>query len=102
MFRSFSGNNSEDAGDLLRDIKSELLPEEVFAFTPKGDVINRPAGATVIDFAYAIHSAAVSYTHLDVYKRQAQRQAQQEAGARRQAQPARPEPAGVLLSLIHI
>ena len=52
-----SQRESEDAGDLLRDIKSELLPEEVFAFTPKGDVINLPAGATVIDFAYAIHSA---------------------------------------------
>lgn len=52
-----SQRDSEDAGDLLRDIKSELLPEEVFVFTPKGDVINLPAGATVIDFAYAIHSA---------------------------------------------
>ena len=52
-----SQRESEDAGDLLRDIKSELLPEEVFAFTPKGDVINLPAGATAIDFAYAIHSA---------------------------------------------
>ncbi len=48
---------SDDAGNLLRDIKSDLLPEEVFAFTPKGDVINLPAGATCIDFAYAIHSA---------------------------------------------
>ncbi|MEG1641044.1 MAG: bifunctional (p)ppGpp synthetase/guanosine-3',5'-bis(diphosphate) 3'-pyrophosphohydrolase, partial [Ruthenibacterium sp.] len=52
-----SQRESEDAGDLLRDIKSELLPEEVFAFTPRGDVINLPTGATAIDFAYAIHSA---------------------------------------------
>ncbi len=52
-----SQRDSDDAGDLLRDMKSDLLPEEVFAFTPKGDVINLPAGATAIDFAYAIHSA---------------------------------------------
>lgn len=49
--------DNEDGSDLLRDIKSELLPEEVFVFTPKGDVIDLPSGATVIDFAYAIHSA---------------------------------------------
>ena len=48
---------SEDSGNLLHDLKSDLLPEEVFAFTPRGDVINLPAGATAIDFAYAIHSA---------------------------------------------
>ena len=48
---------SEESANLLRDLKSDLLPEEVFAFTPKGDVINLPAGATCIDFAYAIHSA---------------------------------------------
>ena len=48
---------SEDSGNLLHDLKSDLLPEEVFAFTPKGDVINLPAGATCIAFAYAIHSA---------------------------------------------
>ncbi len=48
---------SQDSVDLLRDIKSDLLPEDVFVFTPKGDVINLPTGATVIDFAYAIHSA---------------------------------------------
>ena len=52
-----SQRESEDAGSLLQDIKGDLLPEEVFAFTPKGDVINLPAGATAIDFAYAIHSA---------------------------------------------
>ena len=52
-----SQRESQDAADLLRDIKSDLLPEDVFVFTPRGDVINLPAGATVIDFAYAIHSA---------------------------------------------
>ncbi len=48
---------NEDVGEILSSLKSELLPEEVFVFTPKGDVINLPMGATVIDFAYAIHSA---------------------------------------------
>jgi len=52
-----SQKESEDSTDLLRDIKSDLLPEETFVFTPKGDVINLPTGSTVIDFAYAIHSA---------------------------------------------
>ncbi|HJB68289.1 MAG TPA: bifunctional (p)ppGpp synthetase/guanosine-3',5'-bis(diphosphate) 3'-pyrophosphohydrolase [Candidatus Fournierella excrementigallinarum] len=52
-----SQRESDDAGSLLQDIKGDLLPEEVFAFTPRGDVINLPAGATAIDFAYAIHSA---------------------------------------------
>jgi GTP diphosphokinase / guanosine-3',5'-bis(diphosphate) 3'-diphosphatase len=52
-----NGKDSEDATDLVRMIKSDLVPEEVFVFTPKGDVISLPAGATVIDFAYAIHSA---------------------------------------------
>ena len=49
--------DSGDATDLVRMIKSDLVPEEVFVFTPRGDVISLPAGATVIDFAYAIHSA---------------------------------------------
>ena len=49
--------DNEDATELIRDIKSDLAPEEVFVFTPKGAVISLPAGSTVIDFAYAIHSA---------------------------------------------
>ena len=52
-----SQSDSEDVEDIVRTIKSDLVPEEVFVFTPKGDVINLPVGATVIDFAYAIHSA---------------------------------------------
>ena len=48
---------ADDVKDIVRTIKSDLVSEEVFVFTPKGDVINLPAGATVIDFAYAIHSA---------------------------------------------
>ena len=49
--------DSQDATDLIRSIKTDLAPEEVYVFTPKGEVINLPVGATVIDFAYAIHSA---------------------------------------------
>lgn len=45
-----------DAIDLVHTIKSDLVPEEVFVLTPQGEVINLPLGATVIDFAYAIHT----------------------------------------------
>lgn len=48
--------DSNDATDLVRNIKYDLGSEEVFVFTPKGDVISLPQGSTVIDFAYAIHS----------------------------------------------
>lgn len=49
-------NEKEDATDIVRNIKSDLVPEEVFIFTPKGDVMCLPMGSTVIDMAYAIHS----------------------------------------------
>ena len=48
---------SGDVREIVRAIKSDLIPDDVFVFTPRGDVINLPAGATVIDFAYAIHTA---------------------------------------------
>ena len=48
---------SEDVEDIVRNIKSDLSGEEVFVFTPKGDVVSLPLGSNVIDFAYAIHSA---------------------------------------------
>lgn len=46
-----------DAREIVSSIKTDLVPEEVFVFTPKGDVINVPQGSTIIDFAYAIHTA---------------------------------------------
>ena len=52
MIESHKGNEL----DLMRTIKSDLVPKETFALTPKGDVISLPTGATVIDFAYAIHT----------------------------------------------
>ena len=48
--------DSEDAVDIVRNIKTDLAPEEVFVCTPKGDIITLPQGSTTIDFAYAIHS----------------------------------------------
>ncbi len=49
--------DSDDVEDIVKTIKTDFVPEEVFAFTPKGDVISLPMGSCIIDFAYAIHSA---------------------------------------------
>ncbi len=46
----------EDSGDFLRSIKEDLFDEEVFVFTPKGDVVGLRKGSTAVDFAYRIHS----------------------------------------------
>ncbi|HBN37970.1 MAG TPA: (p)ppGpp synthetase, partial [Ruminococcaceae bacterium] len=51
-----TGNETENAEELVANIKGDLSIEEIYVFTPRGDVKALPKGATVIDFAYAIHS----------------------------------------------
>jgi GTP diphosphokinase / guanosine-3',5'-bis(diphosphate) 3'-diphosphatase len=48
--------NLKDPQEFLSTVKDDLFAEEVFVFTPKGDLLDFPLGATVIDFAYRIHS----------------------------------------------
>ncbi|KMO96291.1 RelA/SpoT family protein [Streptomyces roseus] len=47
---------TEDPGEFLDSLRFDLSRNEVFVFTPKGDVIALPAGATPVDFAYAVHT----------------------------------------------
>ena len=47
---------ADDAQDLIHDIKTDLSMDDVYAFTPRGDIKILPKDSTVIDFAYAIHS----------------------------------------------
>ena len=46
----------EDTDDFMENVKLEMFTDQVFCFTPKGDVIQLPRGATPLDFAYAIHT----------------------------------------------
>ena len=55
--RLLENQEGADAEDFIHSLKVDMFADEVFVFTPRGDVINLPAGATPIDFAYNIHSA---------------------------------------------
>ncbi|MGI9316625.1 MAG: RelA/SpoT family protein, partial [bacterium] len=47
---------SGDSGEFIEHLKADLYPDEVYVFTPKGDIKRLPRGATALDFAYAVHS----------------------------------------------
>ena len=48
--------HTQDPQEFLRSVKEDLFSDEVFVFTPQGDLLNFPEGASIIDFAYRIHS----------------------------------------------
>ncbi|MCL1828019.1 MAG: bifunctional (p)ppGpp synthetase/guanosine-3',5'-bis(diphosphate) 3'-pyrophosphohydrolase [Oscillospiraceae bacterium] len=54
--RLLERQQDSEAQDFVRDLRIDMFADEVFVFTPRGDVINLTAGATPIDFAYSIHS----------------------------------------------
>ena len=54
--RLLESQQESDSSEFFYDMKVDMFADEVFVFSPKGDVINLPAGANPIDFAYSIHS----------------------------------------------
>ncbi|MEO5377807.1 MAG: bifunctional (p)ppGpp synthetase/guanosine-3',5'-bis(diphosphate) 3'-pyrophosphohydrolase [Magnetococcus sp. DMHC-6] len=48
--------NAEDPVQFLENVKIDLFPDEIYLFTPNGDIITLPKGSTPVDFAYAVHS----------------------------------------------
>ena len=47
---------SNDSAEFFENVKIDLFPDEVYVFTPKGKIMAMPCGATVVDFAYAVHT----------------------------------------------
>ena len=60
--RELLDGGSGDAAEFLADFKTNLFAEEVFVYTPKGDLINLPKGATALDFAFGVHSMVGYHT----------------------------------------
>ena len=48
--------NAGDSREFLENVKIDLFPDEVYVFTPTGDIMTLPRGSTIVDFAYAVHS----------------------------------------------
>lgn len=57
QIREVIGQQDADSIDFLQDFKTSFLAEEIYVYTPKGDVKMLPVGSTALDFAFAIHSA---------------------------------------------
>ncbi|HEX6170999.1 MAG TPA: bifunctional (p)ppGpp synthetase/guanosine-3',5'-bis(diphosphate) 3'-pyrophosphohydrolase [Chitinophagaceae bacterium] len=57
QIREVIGNQETDSVDFLQDFKTSFLAEEIYVYTPKGDVKMLPVGSTALDFAFSIHSA---------------------------------------------
>ena len=55
--RMLENQENTDAEEFIHTLKVDMFADEVFVFSPKGDLTNLPAGATPIDFAYSVHSA---------------------------------------------
>ena len=58
--------STRDIHDFVEQVKVDLFPNDIFVFTPKGEIIRLPANATPVDFAYAVHSRWVTrvYRHI--------------------------------------
>ncbi|HMP92279.1 MAG TPA: TGS domain-containing protein, partial [Phnomibacter sp.] len=62
QIRDMISNQDADSVDFLNDFKTSFLAEEIYVYTPKGDVKMLPSGSTALDFAFAIHSAVGART----------------------------------------
>jgi len=48
--------NTDSSLEFIDNVKTDLFPEEIFVFTPRGNIVELPKGSTVVDFAYAVHT----------------------------------------------